>query len=115
MLSRIAYCGTIFGYVNFKERHLWRPRDHSDRDNEEAHDDDLENPTTFTSPRNNRPRAAMAQSKQGSFQDTRAQYGYSRVALFVSPSSGRVESVQLAARKTFCPGGNFALAAGLAG
>src|SRR5215467_7197349 len=93
MLSRIAYCGTMFGYVNFKERHLWRPRDYSDRDNEEAHDDDHQNPTTFTSPRNDRPGAAVAQSEQGNFQVTRAQHGYPRVALFVSPSSGRVESL----------------------
>src|SRR5262249_36526762 len=85
MLSRTAYCGRISGYVNFKERHLWRPRDHSDRDNEETHDDDHQNPTTFPSPRNDRPGAAVAQSEQGSFQVTRAQHGYPRVAVFLSP------------------------------
>ena len=93
MLSRIAYCGTISGYVNFKERHYRRLRDHSGRKNEEHHDDDPKNPTTFAPARNHRPGAAVAQSEQGSFQIARALYGYPRVALFVSPSSGRVESL----------------------
>src|SRR5262245_52741610 len=115
MLSRIAYCGTMSGYVNFKERHLWDPRDHSDRDNEETRDDDHQNSTTFTSPRNDRPRATVAQSKQGGFQATRALYRYPRFALLVSPSSSRLESLQLASRKAVCPGRNFAFTPGLAG
>lgn len=57
----------------------------------------------------------MDQSEQGSFQDTRAQYGYPRVALLISSSSRRVESVWLAPQKTLCPGRNCALTAGLAG
>src|SRR5262245_62616701 len=102
-------------YVNFKERHLWRPRDHSGRDHKESHNDDPKNSTTFTSPRNYWPGAAVAQSEQGSFQVTRAQHGYPRVALFVSPSSGRVESLSLAPRRAVCPDGNFAVTLGLAG